>query len=294
MSSENQSVFTKENLNTYLKELGKEYRRLNGKSMPAEIILIGGAAIIANYGFRDMTTDVDAVIHAVSSMKDAINTVGDKFHLPNGWLNADFMHTGSYSPKLVQYAIYYREFSNVLKVRTVSAEYLIAMKLRAGRKYKNDLSDIIGILAEHERRKNPISMEDIHKAVVNLYGSWDEISTDAKIFIEDAMRVGNFEQAYAHIREEEKRSKALLVTFQENYPDTINTENVNAILTSLKKRTESREALLEQLKSKKANDQADPFYGEENMERLRRSIEQMESGAVVTKSMEEIKEMAEE
>lgn len=71
MSSENTNYFTKDNLDEYLKELGKEYRRLNGKSMPAEIILIGGAAIIANYGFRDMTTDVDAVIHAVSSMKDS-------------------------------------------------------------------------------------------------------------------------------------------------------------------------------------------------------------------------------
>lgn len=49
MSSENMNFFTKENLNTYLKELGKEYRRLNGKTIPAEIVLIGGAAIIANY-----------------------------------------------------------------------------------------------------------------------------------------------------------------------------------------------------------------------------------------------------
>ena len=60
MSSENSNYFTKENLNTYLKELGKEYKKINEKSMPAEIILIGGAAILASYGFREMTTDVDA------------------------------------------------------------------------------------------------------------------------------------------------------------------------------------------------------------------------------------------
>lgn len=85
MSSEN---FTKENLDTYLKELAKEFRKQNGKSAPAELILVGGAAILTNYGFRDMTTDIDAVIHAASSMKDAINRVGDRFHLPNGWLKA--------------------------------------------------------------------------------------------------------------------------------------------------------------------------------------------------------------
>ena len=78
MSSEN---FTKKNLDDYLKELAKEFRKLSGKSMPAEIVLVGGAAILTNYGFRDMTTDIDAVIHAASSMKEAINRVGDKFVL---------------------------------------------------------------------------------------------------------------------------------------------------------------------------------------------------------------------
>ena len=100
--------FTKENLDNYLKELAKEFRRINGKSMPAEIVLVGGAAILTNYGFRDMTTDIDAVIHAASSMKDAINRVGDKYDLPNGWLNADFMNTASYLPKLDEYSVYYK------------------------------------------------------------------------------------------------------------------------------------------------------------------------------------------
>ena len=36
---------------------------------------------------------------------------------------------------------YYKTFSNVLQVRTISAEYLIVMKLMAGRQYKNDLSN---------------------------------------------------------------------------------------------------------------------------------------------------------
>ena len=66
MSSEGTGVFTKENLDTLLKELAKEFKRQNGTAVPAEIILIGGAAILAGYGFREMTTDVDAVIHAIS------------------------------------------------------------------------------------------------------------------------------------------------------------------------------------------------------------------------------------
>ena len=66
--------FTKENLDQYLKELAKEFRKRNGKSMPAEIILVGGASVIINYGFREMTYDMDALINAASSMKDAINS----------------------------------------------------------------------------------------------------------------------------------------------------------------------------------------------------------------------------
>ena len=170
MSSEPASVFTKDNLDTYFKELAKEYRKLSGKSMPAELILVGGAAILLNYGFRDTTTDVDAIIHASSSMKDAINHISDRFDLPNSWLNSDFMHTSSYSSKLCQYSVFYRTFANVLHVRFVSSEYLIAMKLRSGRKYKNDLSDILGILAEHERCGSPLAWEAIDQAVTDLYG----------------------------------------------------------------------------------------------------------------------------
>lgn len=236
MSSESSNYFTKENLNTYLKELGKEYKKINGKNMPAEIILIGGAAILANYGFREMTTDVDAIIHAVSSMKEAVNKVSDKYNLPNGWLNADFMKTDSYSSKLDQYSVYYKEFSNVLTVRTVSAEYLIAMKLCSGRKYKKDLSDIIGILAEHEKRGEPITMERIDKAVTDLYGSWDKISEDSRIFIEETMKKGDFEKVYTEISVEENKAKDLLINFEQDYPGVANTANVNDILMNLKKK----------------------------------------------------------
>ena len=52
MSSEKQIEFTKENINTYLKEVAKEYRKQIGKNMPAEMILIGGASILVNYGFN--------------------------------------------------------------------------------------------------------------------------------------------------------------------------------------------------------------------------------------------------
>lgn len=226
--------FTKENLDTYLRELAKEFRRLNGKRVPAEIVLVGGAAILTNYGFRDMTTDIDAIIHAASSMKEAINHVGDKFDLPNGWLNADFMHTGSYSPKLDEVSVYYKSFYGVLSVRTISAEYLIAMKLRSGRKYKNDLSDIIGILAEHEKKGMPITFEKIDAAVKNLYGSWDSFPEDSKPFIEDALKNGDFENIYSSVKNDEIESKDVLIDFEKDYPKVAKESDINEILKTLK------------------------------------------------------------
>lgn len=241
MSIDGHITFNKQNLDLYLKELGKEYRKLVGKGIPTEIVLIGGAAIIANYGFREMTTDVDALIKAASSIKEAINIVGDKYNLPNGWLNADFVKTMSYSPKLSEYSKYYKEFSNVLQVRTISDEYLIAMKLMAGRKYKNDLSDIVGILAEHEKNNNPITMTKIKKAVEDLYGSWDKLPNQSKDYIIDVINEENFELLYKKISDEEKKSETVLIEFQQNYPNAITTDNVNNILNNLKSRKQKEE-----------------------------------------------------
>ena len=235
------NTFTKENLDTYLKELAKEFKKLSGKSTPAEIVLVGGAAVLTNYGFRDMTMDIDAVIHATSAMKDAINRIGDKYDLPNGWLNADFMQTGSYSPKLDEFSVYYKSFSGILFVRTVAAEYLIAMKLRSGRKYNNDLSDVIGILAEHEKRGTPITFKQVDTAVCDLYGDWDDFPEDSKPFIEKAIKAGHFEEIYASIRSGELESRNILIDFEKAYPQVAKESNVNDILASLKAKRSEKE-----------------------------------------------------
>ena len=234
MLSEQIFEFTQDNIDTYLKAVSKEYRRISGKTMPAELILIGGASILINYGFRNMTTYIDALIMAASCMKDAINTVGDRFNLPNGWLNSDFENTASYTPKLLQYSIYYKTFSNIVTVRTVSAEYLVAMKLRSGRQYKNDLSDILGILAEHEKQGNPLTLEQIKKAFVDLYDNWDMLSEHLQLFIENAMRSDNFVGQYEKTVRGENDADKLLADFDQRYPNIINNSNVDEIISMLR------------------------------------------------------------
>jgi len=235
-------MFTKENLDNYLKALAKVFRKLNGKTMPAEIILIGGASVLINYGFREMTTDIDAIIRASSVMKEAINVVGDAHELPTGWLNADFVKSDSYSDKLIQISTYYRTYSNVLEIRTVAAEYLMAMKLVAGRQYKYDRSDIIGIFWEHQKAGTPISYEAIDRAVIELYGNWDGVSDDVKSILEKVLESDDCESLYLQAREDEIRAKEDLVEFQTKYPEAMKEKiDINNLLDTLRhKRTENK------------------------------------------------------
>lgn len=233
------TFFTKENLDQCLSKLAKEYRKQNGTQIRAEIILIGGAAILTNYGFRDMTYDIDTIIRASSAIKEAINTVGNELGLPNGWMNSDFIKTSSYSPKLVQYSKYYKRFGYVLDVRTITGEYLIAMKLMSGRKYKNDLSDIVGILYEEAENGNPINLEQIQTAVINLYGSWDSLPQDSIDFISEIINNINLKMLYETYCATEISTKDSLILFDNNYPNVVNTDNVNDIIKQLQTRKNS-------------------------------------------------------
>lgn len=227
-------TFTKDNLDSYLKELAKEFRKRNGTRVPAEIILIGGASILINYGFRDMTYDMDAIIRSPGAMKDAINSVGDRLGLPVGWLNTDFISTDSYTPRLVEHSKYYKTFSNILRVRTVTAEYLVAMKLMAGRQYKSDLSDIVGILIEQEERGDAFSFDRIKKAVIDLYDSYERIPDSSRTFIEAIYKKKDLRDFYHQCRQLELENKDVLISFQDAYPGVLNGDNLADILKAAK------------------------------------------------------------
>ena len=234
------SDFTKHNIDEYLKKLAKRFRKLNGTRVPAEIILVGGASVLINYGFREKSNDIDAIIQASSAMKDAINQIRDEENLPQDWINSDFTHTASYSPFLRIYSKHYRTFSNIVEIRTVSGKYLIAMKLMSGRKYKNDLSDVIGILKEESSAGNNISIEQIRDAVKNLYGSYDALPDDSKVFIEKLMeRLDKNDESdiYAEFIEQEKSNKTSLIEFESEYPGVLNEDNISDILSIIEQRT---------------------------------------------------------
>ena len=233
--------FTKENLEGYLKELAKEYRK-RGHGMPAEMILVGGASVLINYQFRAASYDIDASYESPAIMKDAINAVGDKFGLPNGWVNDDFKKTASYTPKIVQYSEYYRTFSGVLQIRTIRAEYLVAMKLVSGRQYKKDLSDIAGIVYEQQIAGKPLSYEMIDRAVCNLYGNWGNIEDYARDLLDKILACDDLQALFIELSEDEKAAKEALSEMIKKYPTVVKQDNVNDVIAAtLKKKRQKQE-----------------------------------------------------
>lgn len=247
--------FTKGNIDSFLREIAKEYRKRGGKGMPAEIILIGGAAVLVRYNFRDMTTDIDGIIEAASTVKDAINCVRDRHNLASDWLNEDFKRTDSYTVKLLEFAKFYKSFSNgALCVRTIDREYLIAMKLRAGRQYKNDLSDVIGILSEHEKKGDHITLEHIRKAAFDLYGEWDAIPEASRNFIENVINLGNFDSQYENVRAGERETKQLLSKFRRDYPEAVKESGTSEIIERVQEKSK-KAAVLAKLRKRKHAEQ---------------------------------------
>jgi len=224
---------TKENLDIIFRELGKQYRKLVRKNVPAELTVVGGAAVLISYGFRDMTNDIDAIIQAGSAMKEAADIVRDKFGLGNGWLNSDFVHTSSYTDKLAFYSVPYKTFSNVLSVRIITGEYLIAMKLKAGRIYKNDISDIIGILLFERNRGNCISLDHIMAASQKLYDNWENIPERSRNFIISVFSDNDLEELYGIYRNNEIIASRQLDALEVKYQDILTKDNVNDVLEAL-------------------------------------------------------------
>lgn len=223
----------KSNIDLYLKELAKSFRKLTNKNIKAEIIVVGGASIIINYNFRMSSVDIDAFNTSEEMIKEASKAVAEKYNLSYDWLNNDFKKTKSYSPKLRQYSVHYKTYSNVLEIRTITREYLIAMKMVSARKYKHDLSDILGILFSHYSNDDIITFDEVEKAVINLYGNWDKVSDDVKEFVKKAIDNKSYIDGYTNQVEAEKKVRSQLVQFEEKYPNVTNNDNVDEIIKKL-------------------------------------------------------------
>ena len=227
----------KNNIDFFFKELAKEYRKAS--KIPIEIVIVGGASIFINYSFRVMSLDIDCLMSPESKIfKETIIKIADKYNVPYGWLNDDFTKTKSYSPRLRLYSEYYKTFSNIVEVRYIKGEYLIATKIMSGRMYKNDLSDIVGILNDELQDGNPIDLNQIKKAIVDIYGEEALESIDNSILnsVAEIMSKKNYQEIYNEVRNREIAIRKTLIEIEKTKPKSISEDNVNEIIKIINNR----------------------------------------------------------
>ena len=150
-------------------------------------------------------------------MKDAINKVGDENGLKNRWLNDDVKRSESYSTHIIEHSRYYKTFANCLDVRTVTDEYLYAMKLKSSRSYKNAMSDMIGIIKECRERNTDISFEKINKAYHDLYGT--DIPEDKAKKTKDLLARDDLENLYFEMTKQEDENRQIAKTADKTITD---------------------------------------------------------------------------
>jgi hypothetical protein len=83
------------------------------------------------------------------------------------------------------------------------------MKLMSGGQYKYDLSDVVGILLEHQKRNDPISLACIHKAFTYLYGKWEAAPRVSVEFLYNIFINKNYEELFQKYRNEEKLQESI-------------------------------------------------------------------------------------
>lgn len=124
-----------------------------------------------------------------------------------------------------------------MDVRSVSGEYLVAMKLMSARQYKNDISDIVGILNEEKDNGNSITLDSIKTAVCNLYGNWNRLPQYSQNLITEIMKNDEYDKLYEQYRIQEKSVKKSLIEFDDKYPAVANEDNISQIIDSLKNKS---------------------------------------------------------
>ena len=151
-------------------------------------------------------------------------------------MNSDFVKTVSYSNVLSEVSKHYYTLNNgTLEIRTVYGVYLIAMKLRSHRDYRNDISDVIGVLMEEMESGNAISFDDIQNAYIRLYNDKlpDEL-TERMRQIGD-MSVDELKTYFEKQNALEQEIGGKIVTYI-NEGANINTRNVEDVIARIKEK----------------------------------------------------------
>jgi hypothetical protein len=131
------------------------------------------------------------------------------------------------------------------------------MKLMSGRQYKYDMSDVVGILWEHQKNGAPINREIINSAITTLYGGDATIPINSLVLLDAVMQSEDYESLYNEVRTSEEQSKEYLLEFETKYPNKLKSDNIDDILSRRKHNTSTKTAFLDKLEALKTLEDAE-------------------------------------
>jgi hypothetical protein len=148
-----------------------------------EVSLYGGAVFTLVYGSRDATKDVDAVLPGAVARR-LVARVARELELPEDWVNDDVKQF--LAEKEAKRQLSGTEFGEGLRVSVPTAQYLLALKLRACRPplpgYAGDYEDI-RFLVRKMALRSVAAAEKIH----DRFFPHDELSDAAREVVASAL-----------------------------------------------------------------------------------------------------------
>lgn len=144
----------------FAKNISKKY-----KNIPIDITIVGGAAILLQAEFRDTTEDIDIVKDKLLDIKQSLIELSDSMNISYNSINDNFMYSKSFSRQLYKYSKLYKKIRNV-SFYIVDLKAIACMKMIAGRKGTNDLTDIENII-----EVTSLSKEEAIEILTTLYGA---------------------------------------------------------------------------------------------------------------------------
>ena len=154
-----------DNIDQYFESLAEEIKKAGIGTH--RILVVGGAAIALKYRNERSTVDIDMCFKEQKSLYKCCQKVALRYHLPSDWINADVMHSDSFSYALFSNAETYKKYGDSLIVYIASVLDLYCMKLVSFR--PKDIEDMITL--KDSLIASGITLKEVEENFIRLYGS---------------------------------------------------------------------------------------------------------------------------
>ena len=163
--SVSEEYLSQENIDEYFDALAKMIQE-SGIGQH-KILVVGGAAMALKYRDGRSTVDIDICFREQNNLYACCKRVAEEYGLPDDWINADVMHSDSFSYVLFERAELYKTYDGVLEVFVAEDLDLYCMKLVSFR--PKDVQDM-DLLANNLMNRG-IRKEDVIDNIIRLYGN---------------------------------------------------------------------------------------------------------------------------